>query len=102
MGVPSQALDTQLSNPAVRSRVGRRLGIRICDEGSCPFCFQMMDRHGAHAEACMGGGDKVITHNECRNTIFSHAKRGGAMPELEKGGVVSRHGLARGRREKAS
>ena len=62
--VPSRALDLQLSNDVVRSRVGRRLGVELCEEGPCPFCFQTMDRFGAHAEACMCRGDQATSYNE--------------------------------------
>ena len=36
---PSRALDFRLTNSAVRSRVGRRLGCAICEERPCPFCL---------------------------------------------------------------
>ena len=49
----------------------------------------VMDEFGAHAEGCMGGGDKVVTHNECRNTIHRQSVVAGARPELEKGGLLS-------------
>ena len=82
---PSRALDTLLTNAEIRSRVGRRLGVAIGEEGPCPFCMQGNDAYGIHAETCMGGGDKVTAHNTTRNTIHQHAKTGGATPQLEKG-----------------
>jgi hypothetical protein len=43
-----------------------------------------MDKFGAHAESCMGGGDAVARHNESRDTLHKQAKAGGTRPELEK------------------
>ena len=56
--VPSQVLDTQLSNAEVQYGVGRRLGVQLCSEGPCPFCLGVMDRWGAHCESCMSGGTR--------------------------------------------
>ena len=53
---PSRALDFRLSNAEVRSRVGRRLGVQLCEEAPCPFCWGIMDRWGVHAECCTAGG----------------------------------------------
>ena len=81
---PSRALDQLLANDVVRGRVGRRLGVQIGEEGPCPFCLQVNDGFGAHAEACMGGGDKVATHNTVRDVIHRQARAAGTRPELEK------------------
>ena len=45
---PSRALDFLLTNAEVRSRVGRRLGVQVCEETTCPFCFGIMDKWGIH------------------------------------------------------
>eukprot|EP00973_Karenia_brevis_P080355 11147189-Karenia_brevis.AAC.1 len=60
---PSRALDLRLTNAEVRSRVGRRLGMEICEEGPCPFCLGVVDRWGIHPEGCTGGGDKTFGHH---------------------------------------
>jgi hypothetical protein len=75
-GIPCQAIGTRLSGEEFRSRMGRRLGIEICEETSCPLCFETMDKFGAHAESCMGGGDAVARHNESRDTLHKQAKAG--------------------------
>ena len=62
-GVPSSAGGTLLNGNEFRSRVGRRLGRELCDEGMCPSCGQQMDRFGAHAEGGMCGGDVTRRHN---------------------------------------
>ena len=81
---PSRGMDLLMTNEEIRSRVGRRLGASIGDEGACMFCMQSNDEFGIHPESCMGGGDKVTAHNTCRNTIHGHAKAAGARPQLEK------------------
>ena len=60
----SPDMGTRLTNDEFQSRVKRRLGIEICEERPCPYCFQIMDKFGAHAESCMGGGDKTVMHNQ--------------------------------------
>ena len=43
-GPPNPALDFKLTNAEVRSRVGRRLGVQLCEECPCPLfwcCRQM-------------------------------------------------------------
>ena len=94
--VPSRALDLLMTNEEIRSRVGRRLGAAIGEEGPCLFCMQCNDEFGIHPECCMGGGDKVIAHNTTRNTIHHHAQMAGARPQLEKGGLLAGRGLPRG------
>ena len=91
--VPSRALDLLMTNDEIRSRVGRRLGASIGEEGPCVFCMQCNDEFGIHPESCMGGGDKVTAHNTTRNTIHHHAKMAGARPQLEKGGLLAGRGL---------
>ena len=88
-GVPSGALDTRLSNEEFSSRVGRRLGVELNEEGHCPFCFQVMDVFGAHSECCMAGGDRVLLHNEQRDTLHRQAGAAGARPELESSGLLA-------------
>ena len=94
--VPSRNLDLLLTNGEIRSRVGRRLGAAIGEEGPCPFCMQCNDEYGIHPECCMGGGDKVTAHNTTRNTLHQHAKTAGARPQLEQGGLLAGRGLPGG------
>jgi hypothetical protein len=70
---PSRVQDTRMTNPEIRSRVGRRLGVALCEEMACPFCFCTMDKWGAHAACCMSGGDKTATHHCIRNSLYIHA-----------------------------
>ena len=86
--VPSRGLDMLLTDEEVSSRIGRRLGVAICEEGSCPFCFGILDRFGIHAECCMAGGDKTAAHHCVRNDLFRHAGRGNTGPVLEAAGVL--------------
>ena len=53
---PSRVQDMRMTNPEIRSRVGRRLGVALCEEMGCPLCFCTLDKWGAHAECCVGGG----------------------------------------------
>ena len=94
--VPSRNLDLLMTNGEIRSRVGRRLGAAIGEEGPCPFCMQCNDEYGIHPECCMGGGDKVTTRNMTRNTFHQHAKAAGARPQLEQGGLLAGRGLPGG------
>ena len=41
---PNRASDFLLSNAEVRSCVGRRLGVQLCEEAPCPFCWGVMHR----------------------------------------------------------
>ena len=41
---PSRVQDTRMTNPEIRSRVGRRLGVELCEEMACPFCFCALDK----------------------------------------------------------
>ena len=93
---PSRGMDLLMTNEEIKSRVGRRLGASIGEEGACMFCMQCNDEFGIHPESCMGGGDKVTAHNTCRNTIHGHAKAAGARPQLEKGGLLAGRGLPGG------
>ena len=38
---PNRATDTLLSNAEVQYGVGRRLGVEICEECACPFCWEL-------------------------------------------------------------
>ena len=67
--VPCSAFDQKLTNEEFKGRMARRLGFEVCEEGPCPFCFQAMDRFGAHAESCMGGGDKTLRLREALHTL---------------------------------
>eukprot|EP00973_Karenia_brevis_P004080 560130-Karenia_brevis.AAC.1 len=40
---PNRALDYKLTNAEIRSRVGRRLGVELCEERPCPFCLGVVD-----------------------------------------------------------
>jgi hypothetical protein len=89
-GVPCQTLGTRLT-----SRMGRRLGLEICEERACPLCFQVMDSFGSHAESCMAGGDAVARHNETRDNVHRQAKLAGTRPELEKAKLLAGLGTQR-------
>jgi hypothetical protein len=90
---PSKPLDLKLTNPEFRSRVGRRLGQELCEEGACPFCFGVMDRWGIHAESCTAGGDKTVGHHILRNDLYAHAKKGNTFPVLEAAGILTTLGV---------
>ena len=85
---PSRELDILLTNEEVRTRVGRRLGCELCEEGPCPFCLGVMDKWGVHGESCTGGGDKTFTHHCVRNDVYAHAKLAGTGLVLEAAGVL--------------
>ena len=64
-----------------RSRVGRRLGVKLCEATPCPMCHQMLDEYGAHAEGCMCGGDAVLRHNQNNFIMYKQAQTAGTNPE---------------------
>ena len=90
---PSRVQDMRMTNPEVCSRVGRRLGVALCEEMACPFCFCALDKWGAHAECCMSGGDKTAAHHCVRNRIYIHARGAGAVPVLEAADVLNVLGI---------
>ena len=90
---PSRAQDMLMTNVQMRSRVGRRLGVALCEEMACPFCFCTLDKWGCHAESCMSGGDKTATHHCIRNRLYIHAKGAGAVPVLEAADVLNVLGI---------
>ena len=53
---PNRALDFKLTNAEIKSRVGRRLGVQLCEECPCPFCFGVVDKWGINPESCTAGG----------------------------------------------
>ena len=95
---PDPNLGLRMSNAEVRSRVSRRLGKQICEEGPCPLCFGVMDKWGVHAESCMAGGDKTSVHHCIRNSIYRQSRLANFGPQLEKG-VDRMFGLESDRRE---
>ena len=88
-GVPSSSGNTKLSREEFQSRVGRRLGLVLCEEMACPLCHQTMDRFGAHAESCVCGGDFTAKHNQTNMHIYKQAKTAGTMPEMEKAKLLA-------------
>ena len=88
-GVPSSAGGTMLNGNEFRSRVGRRLGRELCDEGMCPACGNQMDRFGAHPEGCMCGGDVTRRHNGVNYLVYKQCQSAGIRPELEKSKLLS-------------
>ena len=58
---PGRGLDFLLTNEEVRTRVGRRLGRELCNEGPRPFFSGIMDSWGVHAESCVCGGGNSCT-----------------------------------------
>ena len=88
-GVPSSSGNTKLSREEFQSRVGRRLGLVLCEEMACPLCHQTMDRFGAHAGSCVCGGDFTAKHNQTNMHIYKQAKTAGTMPEMEKAKLLA-------------
>ena len=79
--------------------MGRRLGVDINEECACQFCFQVMDKNGAHAEACTAGGDKTFSHNCTRDNLFNQAKVEAWGPVLEAMRVLEGRGRDASSRE---
>ena len=77
---PDRNLGLRLSNAELRSRVCRRLGKELCEEGPCPLCFGVMDKWGVHAETCMSGGDKTAAHHCVRNRLHRQSKLASFSP----------------------
>eukprot|EP00973_Karenia_brevis_P095462 12427445-Karenia_brevis.AAC.1 len=71
----------------MQSRVGRRLGVAMCEEKACPLCFGVMDKRGIHPECCTAGGDKTVGHKDTRNGLHVNSKRAGMTPILKPKGV---------------
>ena len=90
---PSRVQDMRMTNPEIRSRVGRRLGVALCEEMACPFCFCTLDKWGVHAECCMSGGDKTAAHHCIRNRLYIHARGAGTVPVLEAADVLNVLGI---------
>ena len=88
-GVPSGSAGTKLGRDEFQTRVGRRLGLELCEEAPCPLCHQTMDRFGAHPEGCMCGGDATARHNQANLTVFRQAKTAGTTPEMEKAKLLA-------------
>ena len=86
---PNKILGSKITNAEIHSRVGRRLGAEITQDGPCPFCFGVIDRYGIHPECCTAGGDKTAGHNDIRNGIYVNSGRGSLQPVLEAKGVLS-------------
>ena len=59
--VPRAVFEMKMGNAQLCSRMGQRLGAELCEERLCPFCFQIVDRYGAHSEGCMRGGRSAET-----------------------------------------
>jgi hypothetical protein len=54
----------------------------------CPFCSEISDAYGCHAQSCMAGGDATLRHNEGRNMIYRHCIKAGLAPRLEVRGLL--------------
>ena len=72
---PSRVQDMLITNAEIHSRVGRRLGVALCEEMACPFCFCTLDKWGSHAESCMSGG--IRQHPTIVSEIDSIFMQGG-------------------------
>ncbi len=83
----------KLTNQEARSRVQRRLGMELCEEGPYPFCFGVMDRCGIHAESCTARGDQTAGHHVIRDDIYTQSKRASAAPILEVGRILNTLGI---------
>ena len=88
-GVPSFSGGTRLTGEEFRSRVGRRLGVKLREATPCPMCHQMLDEYGARAEGCMCGVDAVLRHNQNNFIMYKQAKTAGTNLELEKSKLLS-------------
>jgi hypothetical protein len=85
---PCEILNLRFANAEFHGRMSRRLGLDVCDEQTCHFCFTIMDRFGAHAKCCMGGGDRVHVHSETRNTLYKQAQAADTRLVLEAPGII--------------
>ena len=92
MSFPSKSSPGYVINVEIRSRVGRRLGVALCEEVACPFCFCTLDKWGYHAEcSCQG----VIKQQPTivSDTLYIHATGAGAVAVLEAADVLNVLGI---------
>ena len=68
----------------------------------CPFCDEVVDKHGDHCLTCTCGGDRTKRHNLIRNEVFHFCSSSGLNPELERPGLLQPRPLAGSRHEDGS
>ena len=72
-----------------RTIIHRWLRVPIHEsEFHCPFCDEVLDRHGDHCLTCAFGGDRTKRHNLLRNEVFHFSNSCGLNPELERPGIL--------------
>ena len=87
--VPAKALGTHVDPLLFRTMIQRRLRVPIYEtEFHCPFCDEVVDRHGDHCLTCSCGGDRTKRHNLIRNEVFHFCNSAGLNPELERPGIL--------------
>ncbi len=100
--IPSQAIDTELTNAAFRDHVAMQLGVDVCDTiVPCGFCGMLCDTKGRHACSCMAGGDHDLLHNEIRDEVHQWCRRAALRPKLEQSGLLRNISLPDARRRPA-
>ena len=69
--LPSEGLDTHLSNRDLIFGIKDRLGVDTYTRVSrCTFCSFILDTKGIHCRGCMAGGDTTLRHNAIRDLYF--------------------------------
>ena len=98
--VPAKALRTDVDPLLFRTMIQRWLRVPIFElESHCPYCDEVIDKHGDHCLTCACGGDRVKRHNLIRNEVFYFCNSSGLNPELERPGLLQLRPLAGSRQE---
>ena len=93
--VPSKALGTHVDPRLYKTMVQRWLRLPLYEsEFNCPFCDDVVDKHGDHCLTCSCGGDRTKRHNLLRNEVFHLCNSAGLSPELERPGLLQSRPLA--------
>jgi hypothetical protein len=75
---------TKLSPHAFYVHFTRRLGLPICEPGTCALCLKSeADGNGDHTLCCGTSGAKTLVHNQVRNELFTIASVGLLRPRKE-------------------
>lgn len=87
--VPSKALGTHVDPIHYRTMIQRWLRLPLYEsEFHCPFCDEVIDRHGDHCLTCSCGGDRTKRQNLLRNEVFYLCNSAGLNPELKRQGLL--------------
>ena len=98
--LPSKALGTHIDPLFYKTMIQRWLRVSVFDaEFHCPYCDDVVDKHGDHCLTCSCGGDRTRRHNLLRNEVFYFCNGAGLNPELERQGLLQPSPISSATRE---